>query len=91
MTLAEWVARLRQTSWDLHVNGDISLSAWHELDALMKEISASLPAEQPSSSSAKPEEIETRLSTLEAGLAKLIESHSTLLQQEALYRQTHFF
>lgn len=82
MTLAEWVAHLNQTLWVLRERGDMSLTAWHELDGLMREIYSLLPAEPSTSSNAKLEEIETRLSTLELGLGKLIESVTIMLPPE---------
>lgn len=84
-------ASLKQMSSDFFEILASAQSALQGLGSWMREISSVLTeVENYASSSLRLEGIETRLSTLEAGLEKLIESHSIMLQQEELRNQTQF-
>jgi len=89
MRPAVLVARLRQTLWLLHANGDIPPNVYRELDDLTREISALLPADTCTCASSKLAETETRLSTLEVGLGKLIESLQIMLPPEPFQSIPH--
>lgn len=88
MTPEELAALSKQMYWATFESGLLKLSDLPVLEDWMKVISA-LDAEV-SSLNSKLDGIVTRLSTLELGLVRLIESHSIMLQQEELRNLTQF-
>ena len=91
MMQGESVQLLRQILSDISGNLELSLSVLRDLEDSMRETSASTSPAEFASLNSRLEEIENRLSTLEAGLRKLIENRDIMNPHDAWKFDLHHF